>query len=86
MQHHLTHKNSLPHVLHPADGTDVTDQPIRMRVRGQSSAVEYAKKSFSLDPVDQINDLSTADTTDIPFLGMGALAARVGGSMAICIH
>jgi hypothetical protein len=62
-----------PHVLRPADGTDVTDQPIRMHVRGQTSAVEYAKKSFSLDPVDQITDFNASDTTDIPFLGTNAL-------------
>jgi hypothetical protein len=64
------HVHSPPHLLRSADGTDVTDQPIRMRVRGSSSAAEYAKKSFSLDPVNQIDNLGTADTTDIPFLGM----------------
>jgi hypothetical protein len=52
-----------------ADDSDVTDQPIRMHVRGSSSAVEYAKKSFSLDPVDQITNFTEADTDQISFLG-----------------
>jgi hypothetical protein len=38
-------------------------------VRGSSSAVEYAKKSFSLDPVHQVSDFKQAATTKIPFLG-----------------
>jgi hypothetical protein len=40
-----------------------------MRVRGSSSAVEYAKKSFSMDPVDQISDFANSDTKEIPLLG-----------------
>lgn len=52
-----------------SDASDVTDQPIRMRVRGSSSAAEYAKKSFSLDPVDQITNIPEADTDQISFLG-----------------
>lgn len=52
-----------------ADDSDVTDQPIRIHVRGSSSAVEYAKKSFSLDPVDQITNFTDADTEGISFLG-----------------
>jgi hypothetical protein len=52
-----------------SDASDVTDQPIRMRVRGSSSAAEYAKKSFSLDPVDQITNFPEADTDQISFLG-----------------
>lgn len=47
----------------------MVDQPIRMHVRGSSSAVEYAKKSFSLDPVDQISNFTGADTKGIKFLG-----------------
>lgn len=51
------------------------DQPIRMHVRGSSSAVEYAKKSFSMDPVDQISDFVKSDTMEIPLLGeLDALA------------
>jgi len=52
-----------------AGDDDVEDAPIRMRVRGSSSAVEYTKKSFSLDPVDQIADFANADTTGLPLLG-----------------
>lgn len=55
--------------LFHADDSDVVDQPIRMRVRGSSSAVEYAKKSFSLDPVDQITNFTAAEKTNINLLG-----------------
>lgn len=44
---------------------------MRMHVRGQSSAAEYAKKSFALDPLDQIADLASADTIGLPLLGEG---------------
>jgi hypothetical protein len=54
-----------------ADSSDVVDQPIRMRVRGSSSAAEYAKKSFSLDPVDQITNFGAATKTSINLLGEG---------------
>lgn len=52
-----------------ADGSDVVDQPTRMHVRGQSSAREYAKKSYGHDPVDQIANISTWDTTSLACLG-----------------
>lgn len=43
---------------------------MRLHVRGSSSAVEYAKKSFAMDPVDTITDFAQAVTTKIPFLGV----------------
>lgn len=69
-----------------ADGSDVADQPIRMHVRGSSSAVEYAKKSFSLDPVDQIANLTQADTKNIPFLGETRGCKRSGWGVRAGLH
>lgn len=42
-----------------------------MHVRGSSSAVEYAKKSFALDPMDVAN-FAEADSKEIPLLGARA--------------
>jgi hypothetical protein len=52
-----------------AGDSDVVDKPVRMSVRGSSSANELAKKSYNLDPVDQIADFGNSDTDEISFLG-----------------
>lgn len=59
--------------LCPSDGADVNQHPVRLHVRGSSSAVEYAKKSYSLDPVDQIADFRNSETEQIRFLGVTQL-------------
>lgn len=40
-----------------------------MNVRGSSSAVEYAKKSFGMDPVNQITAFAKAENDEIDLLG-----------------
>ncbi|WIA37032.1 hypothetical protein OEZ86_014016 [Tetradesmus obliquus] len=51
------------------DGDDYDDLPVRLRVRGSSSARLYAKKSFALRTLDQSANLSTAEDNKVSLLG-----------------
>jgi hypothetical protein len=53
----------------PAGGADLQNVAVLVRVRGQSSAAEYAKKSFAVHVVEQGSGQAATKDLDIKLLG-----------------
>lgn len=52
-----------------AEGLDIPSVPIELKVRGSTSAQQYAKKSFAMNTLNQNQNLTAAKKEDIRLLG-----------------